>query len=144
MNLNKNVKGLHHIGIVVEDVSKAVNDYSNWFNAMKIGEVFTDENQKVIVQFISLFGIRIELIQPLDKTSPVHNFLENNGGGLYHPAFEVINLDLALDDVRKSGGLIISKTKDGWNGMDVAFTYMAGSTNLLIEFVQNQNNGETV
>ena len=39
----------------------------------------------------------------------------------YHSIKEEIDLEIILEDVRKSGGLIISKTSDGWNGMDVAF-----------------------
>ena len=44
----------------------------------------------------ALNGTQIELIEPLDASSPIHGFLEKNPqGGQHHVCFEVADIDEA-------------------------------------------------
>ena len=64
----------------------------------------------------------IELLQPLGDDSPVLSFLKSHGSSMiHHLAFEVDDLDEVALDVRSRGGVVISRTKDGWGGMEVIF-----------------------
>jgi len=130
----------HHVAIVVENLAKKTDWYSQIYGAEKIGTIFTDKSQSVKVQFIKVNDFMIELLEPLDKDSPVCTFLDNHGsGGIYHIAFKVADLKQAERDVRNKGGIVISKTKDGWNGMDVMFAlFINDNEEQLIEYVVTQ------
>ena len=132
----------HHVAIVVENLAKKTNWYSQLYCAEKIGTIFTDKSQSVKVQFIKVNDLMIELLEPLDNDSPVCTFLDNHGsGGIYHIAFKVDDLEQAERDVRNKGGIVISKSKDGWNGMDVMFAlFINDNEKQLIEYVVIKNN----
>ena len=132
----------HHVAIVVENLAKKTDWYSQLYGAEKIGTIFTDKSQFVKVQFIKVNDLMIELLEPLDNDSPVCTFLDNHGsGGIYHIAFEVDDLEQVERDVRDKGGLVISKSKDGWNGMDVMFAlFINDNEEQLIEYVVTQDN----
>ena len=131
----------HHVAIVVENLAKKTDWYSQLYGAEKIGTIFTDKSQFVKVQFIKVNDLMIELLEPLDKDSPVCTFLDNHGsGGIYHIAFKVDDLEQAERDVRNKGGIVISKSKDGWNGMDVMFAiFINDNEKQLIEYLSIKN-----
>ena len=57
-------------------------------------------------------------------------------GSIYHVAYEVDNLDETELAIRKKGGLITSRSRNGWNGMEVMFAiFMDGDEQQLIEYV---------
>jgi|TARA_Y100000310_G_scaffold326895_1_gene392445 methylmalonyl-CoA epimerase len=107
-----------------------------------MGTIFIDNSQVVKVQFIKVNNMMVELLEPLNDNSPVCTFLDNHGsGGLYHLAFKVDDLEKAERDVRNKGGIVISKSKDGWNGMKVMFAmYIYDNEKHLVEYVVTQDN----
>ena len=129
----------HHIAIVINSIEKQLSWYCEVYSAVPIGKkIFIDNNQKVKVQFIkSGDGIRIELLEPLNRNSPVKSYLDKYGSGsIYHVAYEVDNLDKTELEIRKKGGLITSRSRNGWNGMEVMFAiFMNGDEQQLIEYV---------
>lgn len=108
------------------------------YGCNKKDDVFLDKSQDVKVQFIENSNLLIEILEPLSEKSPIKSFLENNGSGaLYHMAFEVDDLEQMAIEVRNNGGLIVSKSKDNWNGMEVMFAYYVNRDNQeqLVEYV---------
>ena len=88
----------HHIGLSVKSINSLFPD----------AKPVTDPIQKVRVAFINLQGTTIELLEPLDKKSPIYNNLKNNNK-LCHICFEVSNLDNAIKNGQKEGFAIIQK-----------------------------------
>ena len=88
----------HHIGLSVKSINSLFPD----------AKPVTDPIQKVKVAFINLQGTTIELLEPLDKRSPIYNNLKNNNK-LCHICFEVSNLDNAIKNGQKEGFAIIQK-----------------------------------
>ena len=129
---NKNVT-LEVIGLVFE---------GEIFSAEKVGTIFIDNSQCVSVQFIKVNDLMIELLEPLDNNSPVCTFLDNHGsGGIYHISFKVDDLEQAERDVRNKGGIVISKSKDGWGDMEVMFAmYIKDNEKQLVEYVVTKDN----
>ncbi len=116
--------------------------YCKVFSAEKIGTIFIDNSQVVKAQFIKVNNMMVELLEPLNDNSPVCTFLDNHGsGGLYHLAFKVDNLEEAEQDVRNAGGIVISKSKDGWDDMEVMFAmYIKDNEKQLVEYVVTKDN----
>ena len=86
----------HHIGLSVKSIGSL-------FPGTK---TVIDPIQKVKVAFISLQGTTIELLEPLDKTSPIYNNLKNNNK-LCHICFEVSNINNAINNGEKKGFHVI-------------------------------------
>ncbi len=100
---------LHHIGVVVGCVKESGELYAEHLGMRALGPAVHDPLQRVIVQFWAQEGcsISIELIEPVGDDSPVAGFL-GKGGGLAHLCYEVEDLEMALEDVRQKGAIVIS------------------------------------
>ena len=61
---------LNHVGIATPSIEKTVETYRHLLGADAIGEPFDLPPQGVRVCFIDAPNTQIELIQPLDETSP--------------------------------------------------------------------------
>jgi len=98
----------HHMGVAVADLARAIADYREVFGYELISGPFDDPIQKVSVCFISRENEpQIELIAPLGEASPIKRVL-SGGGGAYHFCYEVVDLDLALIEIRAKKCLVIS------------------------------------
>ncbi|QHT63422.1 hypothetical protein GXP70_28030 [Paenibacillus lycopersici] len=76
---------LHHIGLAVNQIDSQYLDQE---------EITEDPIQRVKVGFVSIADASIELIQPLNDQSPIHNSLKK-GNKFVHLCFEV-------DDIHES------------------------------------------
>ena len=88
----------HHIGLAVESI-RAVNPSC---------EIFVEKKQRVSLTFISVHGVRIELLEPLGDGSPILSSL-NKGTKLLHLCYEVPNLDTAVETCKPRGFHAISR-----------------------------------
>ena len=58
----------------------------------------------------------VELLAPLGPETPVGRFLANSGPGLHHVAYQVKDIDAALDEIKAAGlELIDSRPRAGRN-----------------------------
>lgn len=88
----------HHIGLSVKSISSIYPEI----------EPITDPIQKVKVAFVNLHGTTLELLEPLNESSPIYNNLVNNNK-LCHICFEVNNIENAVKNGQKNGFHIIQK-----------------------------------
>jgi methylmalonyl-CoA/ethylmalonyl-CoA epimerase len=88
----------HHIGMAVKSIRGLCSEC----------QIFKDETQNVHVAFITLNGIQIELIEPVNEISPVFQSLRK-GIKLLHLCYEVPDLEKAIKESRKDGFHCISK-----------------------------------
>tara|TARA_B100000212_G_C27089508_1_gene411609 strand:+ start:169 stop:594 length:426 start_codon:yes stop_codon:yes gene_type:complete len=93
------IKRLHHVGIAVKDITSSTKEYSDIFGFKKESEVVLERNQKVYVQFMVKDDIRIELLQPSCKNSPISNFIKK-GGIINHLCYETDNLIMAMEHIK--------------------------------------------
>jgi len=84
----------HHIGMVVQNINEFASDK----------DVIVDELNGVKAFFTELHGLVLEIVAPIDETSPAYGPLKNNQK-LYHLAFEVKDLKAALNQAKKHGFL---------------------------------------
>ncbi len=93
---------LEHIGIVVKSI-EARKDF--WGNILGLKFVESKEvsPQKVRVAVFDAGGVKIELIEPMSKDSPISKFLEKRGEGIHHLCFEVENIEKAISLYKTHG-----------------------------------------
>lgn len=89
----------HHIGYAVKDIEKTAKYYtaSGW----QIGEIYTDTIQNTYIAFLTREGFpMIELVAPIDETSPICNILKKVGNTTYHVCYSVPNIETAVSELR--------------------------------------------
>jgi methylmalonyl-CoA/ethylmalonyl-CoA epimerase len=79
----------------------------------------------------------VELLKPLSSESGVGRFLERNGPGLHHVAYQTSDIDSALEQVKAAGlDLIDQEPRTGIRGSRVAFLHPKATGGVLTELVE--------
>lgn len=89
---------LHHVGLVVPSIAAIDRELTS----------YDDPIQKVRVAFVSLNGAPVELIEPLDESSPVTASLKK-AQKLVHFCYEVTDIEQAVAYARQHGFVQIAK-----------------------------------
>jgi methylmalonyl-CoA/ethylmalonyl-CoA epimerase len=128
---------LHHIGIVVPSVERAVADYAGAFEFQETTVPFEDRAQRVRVAFVRVgIGAWLEFIEPAGADTPVTQFLAKNRGGYHHVAFEVDDIEAAVREFEAARALVVCRPVIGFEGRRVAFLFPHLQPSLLTEFVE--------
>jgi len=129
-------KKINHIGIAVKNIEIATPFYRDVLGMTFEGTEEVTE-QKVRVAFLQVGESRIELLEPTSPDSPVAKFLEKNGEGIHHVAYEVDDLEAALADLQsKDIRLIDQSPRKGAHGASIAFIHPKASGGVLTELCQ--------
>ncbi len=127
---------INHIGIAVQSLADAVPFYRD-----NLGMAFkgTEEvaEQKVTVAFLEIGESKIELLEPTADDSPVAKFIEKNGPGIHHIAYEVEDIEAAIAKLTADGARMIdSVPRNGAHGARIAFIHPKTSRGVLTELCQ--------
>ena len=129
---------LNHVAIAVPDLEQAADQYRNALGA-KVGAPQDAPDHGVTVIFIELENTKIELLHPLDGSSPIAGFLESNpSGGIHHICYEVDDIIEARDHLRSKGARVLGtgEPKIGAHGKPVLFLHPKDFTGTLLELEQ--------
>ncbi|MDQ1157306.1 methylmalonyl-CoA/ethylmalonyl-CoA epimerase [Sphingomonas sp. SORGH_AS 950] len=133
---------LNHIGIATPSIERAVETYRHLLGADAIGEPFDLPSQGVRVCFIDTPNTQIELIQPLDESSPIANFLKKNpGGGQHHLCFEVADMAAAVAALQAKGATLLGQPRIGAHGTPVVFLHPRDMGGVLVELMETPEEG---
>ena len=128
------IKRIAHLGIVVKDLDAALNLFTG---ALPLDLVHTEDYQGMKIGFIPVGDSSIELLQDVSGSSSIKKFLDNNGEGIHHIAFEVDDIEQAVAELKEKGiRLIDEKPRAGAHGMSVAFMHPKATHSILMELVQ--------
>ncbi len=129
------VKGVHHIGIAVDDLDAGVRVYEELFGA-RLEHRERVEDQGVEAASLRVGESRIELLCPIGDDTPVGRFIAKRGPGMHHVAFEVDDVAAELTRLRADGAELIDETpRRGLFGLQVAFVHPEATGGVLAEFV---------
>ena len=92
---------LNHIAIAVPNIQIASDMWKKALGAnISAPQILTDHGVKVV--FVEAPNTKVELLEPLNKNSPISRFLEKNpNGGMHHICYEVDNINKVLDHANK-------------------------------------------
>jgi methylmalonyl-CoA/ethylmalonyl-CoA epimerase len=123
------INKINHLGIAVKSLEAAIPFYRDQLGMTYEGsEEVVD--QQVRVAFLAVGESRVELLEPTSPASPIARFLEKNGEGLHHVAYEVA--DLKARGVR----LVDEAPRRGAHGAWIAFLHPRASGGVLTELCQ--------
>jgi len=128
--------GLDHVGIAVNRMDDVLPIYEELLG-LKLKELRKSNQHKIKAAFFAVGETNIELIEPLDKESPVSKFLEKRGQGIHHVAFRVDNIEKMLKQLKAKGIVLIDeKPRTGIEGGKIAFLHPKSTGNVLIELCE--------
>ncbi|RII31020.1 MAG: methylmalonyl-CoA epimerase [Geobacter sp.] len=127
---------INHIGIAVQSLDATIPFYRDSLGMLLMGVEEVAE-QKVRVAMLEVGGSKIELLEPIGEDSPIAKFLEKNGPGIHHLAYEVGDIAAAITKLQAGGTRMIDeKPRSGAHGALIAFVHPKSSNGVLTELCQ--------
>jgi methylmalonyl-CoA epimerase len=127
---------IDHVGVAVPELEPALELYRDRFElAAAHREVV--EHQGVEAVLLDAGENHIELLAPLGPDTPVGRFLQRNGPGLHHLAYQVSDIERTLSALKDAGlELIDQQPRTGIRGSRVAFLHPRATAGVLTEIVE--------
>ena len=135
---------LNHVGVATPDIEAAIAFWRDTMGAISITEPFDMPEQGVRVCFVDTpdGGTQVELLAPLDATSPITAFLARNPlGGQHHLAFEVPDIATARAEFEALGKRILGPTRIGAHGTPIFFLHPKDMMGQLTEIMETPRKG---
>jgi len=128
-------RGIHHLGVAVENLDEAVSTYERLFGA-RLEHRDRVEGQGVEAASLRVGESRVELLASLGEETAVGKFLANRGPGMHHVAYEVDDIRSSLAELAEGGAeLIDDEPREGLFGLQVAFVHPDSVHGVLAELV---------
>lgn len=124
-----------HIAIAVNDANRALENYKK---ILKIDKIDVEEvpNEKVKVVMLNLEDTRLELIEPLEDTSPISKFLKERGEGIHHIAITADEIENDVNHAMENGMKFLGELRTGSYGRKITFIHPKSLNGVLVEFCQ--------
>ena len=127
---------IDHIGIAVKSLDDIIPFYRDTLG-MAFAGIEEVVEQKVRVAMLQIGESKIELLEPTSEESPVARFIEKNGAGVHHVAYEVADIEAAIATLLADGvRMIDEKPRHGAHGTRIAFIHPKSSSGVLTELCQ--------
>jgi len=133
------IKKINHIAIVVPDLEEA---NSFWVDALGLNleGVKYVEQEGVEIAFLPVGNSEIELVSPVDAQSGVAKYMGKRGPGMHHICFEVDDIEVAMQKLRKFDiPLITEDVMINENGTKYVFVHPKGTNGVLVELYEIGN-----
>ena len=127
---------IDHVAIVVRDLEATIRLYTETLGFSQVyREIVADQG-------IEAVGLRtgdavIELLRPLDESSPIAKFRGDAATKLHHTAYRVADVAAELARLKAAGIRLIDETpRLGAHGNTIAFLHPKSTAGVLIELCQ--------
>ena len=132
------IKSINHIGIAVKNLDESIALYGKIFNIENIHREII-ASQKVEIASFKVGDVSLELTAPTDDDSPIARFLNKNGEGIHHIAFDTDNVQDELDRLSGSSiSLVDTQPRPGAHDLLIAFLHPKSTGNVLIELCRKK------
>ncbi len=130
------MKKIEHLGIAVKNLEEANKTYSKLFNQEPY-KLETVESEGVSTSFFMVGENKIELLEATNSNSAIAKFIEKKGEGIHHVAFDVEDIYVEMERLKKEGFVILNEEpKKGADNKLVCFVHPKSANGVLIELCQ--------
>lgn len=127
---------IDHIGIAVEEIEPALALYRDEME-LEVAHREIVQEQGVEAVLLDVGENHVELIAPLGPETTVAKFIARKGPGMHHVAYQVGDIEAALDACRAAGmRLIDERPRIGIRSSRVAFVHPSSTGGVLTEIVE--------
>jgi len=128
---------INHLGIASKTLEDAMARMERLFG-MEVEHIEEVPDQRVKTAFFPVGPSTLEYLEATDPDSPVGKFLEKKGPGIHHMAFEVDDVDQAVQELLAKGVRMIDQApRAGAHGCRIAFIHPAETGGVLMELCQS-------
>ena len=132
------IKRIAHLGIAVSDLTQAMAFFTDMLDLKIDHEEMVDDLKTA---FVPLGQTNLELIQDTKPDGVIAKYISKRGEGIQHVAYEVENIDQALEELKTKGVRLIDQTaRPGAHGSRVAFLHPKATNGVLTELVEYPGN----
>jgi methylmalonyl-CoA/ethylmalonyl-CoA epimerase len=135
-NKSNIMRKVEHIGIAVRDLEISNKIFEKLFGVApyKFEEVLSEG---VRTSFFAAGPNKIELLEATKPDSPIAKFIEKNGEGIHHIAFDVEDIVSEVTRLQSEGFVILNEIpKKGADNKWVVFLHPKSTNGVLIELCQ--------
>ncbi|SHI35536.1 methylmalonyl-CoA epimerase [Flavobacterium terrae] len=130
------MRKIEHIGIAVKSLSDSNDLFEKLFGVAPYKEEEV-ESEGVKTSFFMNGPNKIELLEATNPESPIAKFIEKKGEGIHHIAFDVENIYVEVERLKKEGFVILNEIpKKGADNKLVVFLHPKSTNGVLIELCQ--------
>ena len=130
------MRKIEHIGIAVKDLEASNLLFEKIFGQPPYKEEEV-ASEGVKTSFFMNGPNKIELLEAINPESPIAKFLEKKGEGIHHIAFDVEDIVVEIDRLKKEGFIVLNEVpKKGADNKLVAFLHPKTTNGVLIELCQ--------
>ena len=123
---------IDHIAIAVNDVEESAKVYQQALGVDNV-EFETVESEGVKIAILHLENARVELMQPMNDSSPIQKFLDKKGQGLHHLALDTDNIEGEVERMEGCGIQFLGNIRPGSAGTKVTFIHPKSLHGVLTE-----------
>jgi methylmalonyl-CoA/ethylmalonyl-CoA epimerase len=128
---------LHHLGVLVADLDEAMRFYRGVLG-LSGGEPHDSATNDIRAILLDVGDSHIEVFAPLGPDGPVAKSLAKRGPGMHHVAYEVEDIDAALEQCRAAGIQLLDDVPrpglhEGWR---VTFLHPRSCGGVLTELIE--------
>lgn len=132
------INKVDHIAIIVKDLDKAVKVYAEGLG-LEAKWIEQSDAFQVKMAFIPVGEVFVELIEPIGL-GRARDFLKEHGQGLYHIAYQVDDIEKAIEAIGAKLMLKDKSPRPGGGSSRVAFLDPGGVFNVRTEIVERDGN----
>ena len=127
---------IEHIGIAVKNIDESNNLFTKLFGEPNYKTEIV-ESEGVKTSFFKVGMNKIELLEATKEDSPIAKFIDKNGEGIHHIAFDVFNIEAEVKRLKTEGFIVLNeKPKKGADNKLVVFLHPKTTNGVLIELCQ--------
>lgn len=131
---------IEHIGIAVRSISQSVPLFEKLLNSLCYKTELV-ESEQVNTAFFQKGDTKIELLESTDPDGVIAKFIEKRGEGLHHIAFDVANIEMEMERLKKEGFKLLSDIpKPGADNKLVCFLHPKTTNGVLVEICMERGN----
>jgi methylmalonyl-CoA/ethylmalonyl-CoA epimerase len=137
------IEGINHIAIAVFDIDQSIEMFKLLFG-LEVSHREYIESYGVDTATFRIGGTEIELVAGKTEHSSIRKYVDKNGPGIHHIAFEVGDIEEAVGKLRDSSVKLIDDTpRQGKEGSRVSFIHPSATQGILFELVQKAKTKES-
>jgi methylmalonyl-CoA/ethylmalonyl-CoA epimerase len=127
---------IDHVAIVVKDLEQTIDLYVNTLGFTQVYRETIDDQGVEAVGLLAGESV-IELLRPLDESSPIAKYRGEAETRLHHTAYRVADLEAELARLKAAGVRLIDEhPRKGAHGNLIAFLHPKSTQGVLVELCQ--------
>ena len=124
---------IEHIGIAVKKLSDSIPLFEKLLGSPCYKTELV-ESENVTTAFFRQGDTKIELMESSSADGVIARFIEKKGEGLHHISFEVPDIEIEMERLKKEGFMLLNeKPKEGADNKLICFLHPKHTNGVLVE-----------